>query len=530
MAVRRSGLLTRRKFLTTAAAAGAIGSIARPYLSRAADRPLITHGIQSGRRLDRFRRGLGARRPARADAGRGRHHRQLQATSASACCVDALPESDFTAKALLEDLPAGQDIFYRVRFEDLSSPTHRRARRRSAASAPRRTTGATVSFVWSGDTAGQGWGIDEARGGMRTYATMLRQPAGLLHPFRRQHLCRLPDRARAEAAERRNLAQRRHRGEVARRRDARRLSRQLQIQPARREPARLQRRGARCSRNGTTTRSPTTGGRAAPPIDDRLRRDSARCWPRAAAARSANSCRCGRRRPRPAASIARSSYGPLLDVFLLDMRSYRGAERSTATTRRSIRPAGFLGPRRLAWLKRELAALERDLEGDRRRHADRRRQPGCHRAGRRPAARPRARDRRAAVVHQARGRRATRCGSPPTCTTPPRTTTIRTARCSRTSSRSGSSSPARSTPAPGRRGRSTTRSDRRVMYQNGCSAEQGENLAPCFGLQFFGHVAIDGDTEVMTVTLKDVERPRPVVDADRAEGDALDQRAGGAAI
>ena len=43
-----------------------------------------------------------------------------------------------------------------------------------------------------------------------------------------------------------------------------------------------------------------------------------------------------------------------------------------------------------------------------------------------------------------------------------------------------------------------------VMYQNGCSAEQGENLAPCFGLQFFGHVAIDGDTEVMTVTLKDV--------------------------
>src|SRR5665647_2063588 len=29
--------------------------------------------------------------------------------------VDALPESDFTAKALIEDLPAGQDIFYRLR-------------------------------------------------------------------------------------------------------------------------------------------------------------------------------------------------------------------------------------------------------------------------------------------------------------------------------------------------------------------------------------------------------------------------------
>ena len=32
-----------------------------------------------------------------------------------------------------------------------------------------------------------------------------------------------------------------------------------------------------------------------------------------------------------------------------------------------------------------------------------------------------------------------------------------------------------------------------------------DNLAPCFGLQFFGHVAIDGATEVMTVTLRDVE-------------------------
>jgi len=43
-----------------------------------------------------------------------------------------------------------------------------------------------------------------------------------------------------------------------------------------------------------------------------------------------------------------------------------------------------------------------------------------------------------------------------------------------------------------------------ALFQKGCSAEQGENLAPCFGLQFFGHVAIDGATEVMTVTLKDV--------------------------
>ena len=54
------------------------------------------------------------------------------------------------------------------------------------------------------------------------------------------------------------------------------------------------------------------------------------------------------------------------------------------------------------------------------------------------------------------------------------------------------------------------------MFQKGCSAEQGDDLAPCFGLQFFGHVAIDGATEVMTVTLKDVDDHDAVVDQDRA--------------
>src|SRR5262249_27048776 len=43
-----------------------------------------------------------------------------------------------------------------------------------------------------------------------------------------------------------------------------------------------------------------------------------------------------------------------------------------------------------------------------------------------------------------------------------------------------------------------------VVFQNACSAAQGDNLAPCYGLQFFGHVAIDGSTGTLTVTLKDV--------------------------
>ena len=75
------------------------------------------------------------------------------------------PTATSRQKVLLEGLPAGQDIFYRVRFENrdesgIAGETQRGHFR--TAPGMRRS----VSFVWSGDTAGQGWGIDPARGGM----------------------------------------------------------------------------------------------------------------------------------------------------------------------------------------------------------------------------------------------------------------------------------------------------------------------------------------------------------------------------
>src|SRR5215475_17898 len=113
--------LTRRRLLTGATTLAA-ATLAKPYLSRAADRPLITHGIQSGdvsvdsgvvwARSDRASRMLVE--VATTDSFKSIH---------SAVHVDALPETDFTAKALIEDLPAGQDIFYRIRFQDHFFPT-----------------------------------------------------------------------------------------------------------------------------------------------------------------------------------------------------------------------------------------------------------------------------------------------------------------------------------------------------------------------------------------------------------------------
>jgi alkaline phosphatase D len=85
----------------------------------------------------------------------------------------ALPETGFTSKAMLTDLPSGQDLFYRVTFQDLSDlattsePVIGRFK-----TAP--TDARDVTFVWSGDTAGQGWGISPEWGGMRLYEVMRR--------------------------------------------------------------------------------------------------------------------------------------------------------------------------------------------------------------------------------------------------------------------------------------------------------------------------------------------------------------------
>ena len=241
--MRNGASLTRRRFLTTAASSAAItavGGIAKPALSRAADRPLITHGIQSGdvsvnsgivwARADRPSRML-------VEIATSDSFKSIR----SAAFVDAFPESDFTAKALVEGLPAGQDMFYRIRFQDHSFPgvfSEPQVGRFRTAPSDRRS----ISFVWSGDTAG--WGIDEARGGMRTYATMSRcRPDFFIHSG--DHIyadCPIP--ARAQASRRRDLEKHRHRGEIQGRPDARRFSRQLQIQPARSELAGVQCRGA----------------------------------------------------------------------------------------------------------------------------------------------------------------------------------------------------------------------------------------------------------------------------------------------
>src|SRR6266705_1934024 len=123
MIIRKITSLSRRRFLKTAGASTAIftlGGIARPYLSRAADRPLITHGVQSGDvSIESGVVWARADRPSRmqVEVATTDSFRDIR----DAVFIDALPESDFTAKTLIDGLPASQDIFYRISFQDLSS-------------------------------------------------------------------------------------------------------------------------------------------------------------------------------------------------------------------------------------------------------------------------------------------------------------------------------------------------------------------------------------------------------------------------
>src|SRR5260370_23824155 len=121
IAIRRQQHVSRCQLLvraTSTVALAGVGGLARPYLSRAADRPRIAGGLQSGD-VSAGSAVVWARAdwPARmqVECSTVESFRTIVSSAAS----EALPDRDFTSKVLLEGLPPGQDIFYRVRFEDI---------------------------------------------------------------------------------------------------------------------------------------------------------------------------------------------------------------------------------------------------------------------------------------------------------------------------------------------------------------------------------------------------------------------------
>src|SRR4051812_22350332 len=88
---------SRRNFLTISA--GALGAVAMPHLSRAADRPAVTHGVQSGDvTVDSGVVWARTDRPAQmlVEVATTESFRDARALPS----IAALPESDFTAKKI----------------------------------------------------------------------------------------------------------------------------------------------------------------------------------------------------------------------------------------------------------------------------------------------------------------------------------------------------------------------------------------------------------------------------------------------
>jgi alkaline phosphatase D len=77
---------------------------------------------------------------------------------------------DFTARVVLPDLERDRPIFYRVTFQDPDQPKIQSEPAIGQLQIPGGQK--DIFFAWSGDTAGQGWGINSEWGGMKIYEAM----------------------------------------------------------------------------------------------------------------------------------------------------------------------------------------------------------------------------------------------------------------------------------------------------------------------------------------------------------------------
>ncbi|MDG4756488.1 alkaline phosphatase D family protein [Micromonospora sp. WMMD710] len=150
---------------------GGTGANAAPAW-RPAGRPVLTHGVQSGDvTADSALVWTRADRPGRmlVEVSRRPDFRGARTLRGPVLA----PTGDFTGKVRLRGLPDGERLHYRVRVESLdrhgvvSEPLTG-----SLTTAPGRHQRRDVRFVWTGDIVGQGWGIDPTYGGMSIFRAM----------------------------------------------------------------------------------------------------------------------------------------------------------------------------------------------------------------------------------------------------------------------------------------------------------------------------------------------------------------------
>ncbi|MEU5690444.1 alkaline phosphatase D family protein [Actinosynnema sp. NPDC020468] len=173
-----SELVNRRTLLR----AGAIGSAAAllPGVALArSGRPVLTHGVQAGDvTADGALVWTRSDRPARmvVEVSSDPSFRLVRRVRGPLLT----PETGGTGKVRVHGLLPGRRTYYRVVAEDLDGRTRSEAVPGSFRTAP--VVRSDIRFQWSGDVAGQGWGSNPDLGGMPIFAAMAaRKPDFFLH-------------------------------------------------------------------------------------------------------------------------------------------------------------------------------------------------------------------------------------------------------------------------------------------------------------------------------------------------------------
>ncbi|RYF04012.1 MAG: alkaline phosphatase, partial [Oxalobacteraceae bacterium] len=90
--------------------------------------------------------------------------------------------TDFTSRVDLTGLPAGQTVFVRVKYVDPSNNSIQSETLNGQFRTAPLDARKPVRFHWSGDQAGQGWGINTGFGGYKIYEAMRkRDPDFFIH-------------------------------------------------------------------------------------------------------------------------------------------------------------------------------------------------------------------------------------------------------------------------------------------------------------------------------------------------------------
>ncbi|NUT99155.1 MAG: alkaline phosphatase, partial [Saccharothrix sp.] len=162
------GGMNRRTLLRAGTVGVAAAFVPGVALARSG-RPVLTHGVQAGDvTVDGGLVWTRADRPSRmvVEVARDADFRHVRTVRGPVLT----PETGGTGKVRLRGLPPGREVHYRVIAEDLDGRARSEAVTGTFRTAPLGNEG--VRFVWSGDVAGQGWGSNPDLGGMPIFGAM----------------------------------------------------------------------------------------------------------------------------------------------------------------------------------------------------------------------------------------------------------------------------------------------------------------------------------------------------------------------